>query len=204
MQDYDYLWPGIAAALLAFLFPVYWLSEFLSGIDGLSQSVSHNIQTLSLSDAIFVVLALLTIYVYLSLRRILNDQLNFKKVDILIYLMIAVNIIFLSTIFFDIWTSIASDHSFRVVEPTLVTLAIAIGVGSLIVAGILDILLAIILLRSSTELPLIWRVFAVLTLVQGVFELSVIFHFVVIIVFPASLMVLAAAFLRKPESVELV
>ena len=204
MQDYDYLWPGIAAALLAFLFPAYWLSEFLSGVDGLSQSVSYNIQTLSLGDAMFVVLAMLTIYVYLSLKRILNDQLNFKKVDVLIYLMIAVNILFLTTVFFDVWTAVASDQSFRAAEPTLVTLAIVIGVGSLIVVGILDILLAIILLRSGTELPLIWRVFAVLTLVQGVFELSVIFHFVVVIVFPASLLVLATAFLRKPESVELV
>lgn len=204
MQDYDYLWPGIAAALLAFLFPVYWLSEFLSGIDGLSQSVSYNIQTLNFSDAIFVVSAVLTIYVYLSLKRILNDQLNFKKVDILIYLMIAVNIIFLATIFFDIWTAVVSEQRFRSAESTLVISAIVIGVGSLIVAGVLDILLAVILLRGKTDLPLIWRVFAVLTLVQGIFELSVIFHFVVVIVFPASLLVLATAFLRKPESVELV
>jgi hypothetical protein len=204
MQDNDYIWPGIAAATLALLFPIYWFGEVFASVDGIAEAVSRNIQTLGGSDLLFVVVALLTVYVYWSLKRILNDQFNFTKVDVLVYLMIGINLVFLATLSLDIWCSMVSEERFLEVESTLVTIAVAVGIGSLIVAGVIDILIAVFLLRHSALFSPIWKVFAVLTLVQGILEVSVFLHFAVLIVFPASLIVLMIAFVRKPESIEVV
>lgn len=83
---------------------------------------------------------------------------------------------------------------------------IATGVtfACLIAFGVIDIVIGVILLTKGNELPSTLKVLAVISIIQGILELSVILFFLVIITFPIYMIILAIYFLRKPETLEVV
>jgi len=70
--------------------------------------------------------------------------------------------------------------------------------------GIIDIIigLMIILQRHRFSLPL--KIFAILSLLGGVFEATIVLSFFVLILYPLALIALAIAFFRPEEVVELI
>ena len=96
MQNKDYLLPGVAAIFVAVISPIYWIGmsspmgDFALGQDMLS---------LGFPDILFASILLLTIYIYLNLKNILNEQLNFNHIDLLVWIYAAINILWMSTLF---------------------------------------------------------------------------------------------------------
>ena len=204
MQNKDYFLPGIAALVLAVIFPLYWFNEIWFGSVGWPDALMANITSVNLSDLVFLVIGLLSIYVYLSLRNILNDQLNFKKIDLLLMLLIGVHVIFLATLGLDVAAALLSEQTVLQFQDTFIGIGLTAGVGTMVLFGLLDILIGAVLLKNSENLPTLLKIFALVTLIQGVLEISVIMSFVSLLSFPVSLIILAVYFLRKPESLEVV
>ncbi|NRA85680.1 MAG: hypothetical protein HRU22_18455, partial [Gammaproteobacteria bacterium] len=144
-------------------------------------------------------MGLLSIYIYYSFKRILHDQLNFKSIDVLLWIMIGVSVVFFGGLFLlDVLpTSVASND-------LLVSMSYAISIGSMIIFGLGDIIIGIILLRHYDKLPSLLKAIAIVSLIQGIFEISIIFNFVVIFSLPVYLIILAVYFLREPEMIEVV
>jgi hypothetical protein len=204
MKNTDYLLPSVAAASVAILFPLYWLGMFPLGGREIVALVWQDIEQISSSDAVFLLLGVLTVYVYYSLMRILNDRLNYQSLNIVLWIMIAVNALFTGTIVLDLIASTLSADALLVNRDALVGTAMAVGGGSMVLFGVLDILIGIVLLRASVPVPSVLKIFAVITLIQGCFEITLFFSFMTLIIFPLGMVVLAVYFISKPDSIEVV
>ena len=84
------------------------------------------------------------------------------------------------------------------------TLALDASIGAIVILGIIDLLIGILLLAKSTELPTLLKIFAIMSVIQGVIGMTVFLSVTLIFIFPITMIILAMFFLRKPESIEIV
>ena len=202
MQNKDYLLPGVAAIFVAVISPIYWL--------GMSPSVGdydilwQDMKSLGFSDILFASILLLTIYIYLNLKNILNEQLNFNHIDLLVLIMVAINILWMSTLFLDVASAVLPENIVTQNEGTFLNIGLSMGIGAIVILGIIDLLIGILLLAKSTELPTLLKIFAIMSVIQGVLGITVVFAATLIFIFPITMIILAMFFLRKPESIEIV
>ena len=202
MQNKDYLLPGVAAIFVAVISPIYWI--------GMSSSVGdydilwQDMMSLGFSDILFASILLLTIYIYLNLKNILNEQLNFNHIDLLVLIMVAINILWMSTLFIDIASAVLSENIVTQNKDAFLMINLSVSIGAIVILGIIDLLIGILLLAKSTELPTLLKIFAIMSVIQGVLGITVVFAATLIFIFPVTMLILAMFFLRKPESLELV
>ena len=104
MQNRDYLLPGVAAIFVAVISPIYWLGMAASVGD--SDVLWQDMMSLGFSDILFASILLLTIYIYLNLKNILNEQLNFNHIDLLVWIYAAINILWVSTLLLDVASAV--------------------------------------------------------------------------------------------------
>ena len=201
MQNKDYLLPGVAAIFVAVISPIYWIGmsspmgDFALGQDMLS---------LGFPDILFASILLLTIYIYLNLKNILNEQLNFNHIDFLVLIMVAINILWMSTLFLDVAITVLPENIVTQNKDTFLNIGLSMSIGAIVILGIIDLLIGILLLTKSTELPTLLKIFAIMSVIQGVLGITVVFAATLIFIFPITLIILAMFFLRKPESLEIV
>jgi len=202
MQNKDYLLPGVAAIFVAVISPIYWLGMAASVGD--SNVLWQDMMSLGFSDILFASILLLTIYIYLNLKNILNEQLNFNHIDLLVWIYAAINILWVSTLLLDVASAVLPENIVSQNEGTFLNIGLSIGVGAIVILGIIDLLIGILLLAKSTELPTLLKIFAIMSVIQGVLGITVVFAATLIFIFPITMIILAMFFLRKPESLELV
>ena len=94
MKSIDYLYPAIAAISITILSPLYWIFELSKYADFENQG--YSVETLfssdmGLSSFIFLFLGLLSIYIYYGLIRLLHDHYNYKKVDVILTILILID-----------------------------------------------------------------------------------------------------------------
>ena len=202
MQNKDYLLPGVAAIFVAVISPIYWI--------GMSSSVGdydllwQDMMSLGFSDILFASILLLTIYIYLNLKNILNEQLNFNHIDLLVLIMVAINILWMSTLFLDIASAVLPENIVTQNKDAFLKINLSVSIGAIVILGIIDLLIGILLLAKSTELPTLLKIFAIMSVIQGVIGITVVFAAMLIFIFPITMIILAMFFLRKPESIEIV
>ena len=202
MQNKDYLLPGVAAILLAVATPIYWL--------GMSPSVGdydilwQDMMSLGFSDILFASCLLLNIYIYLNLKHILNEQLNFNHIDLLVLIMVAINTLWLGTLFLDVASTVLPDNIVTQNKDAFLKINLSVSIGAIVILGIIDLLIGILLLAKSTELPTLLKIFAIMSVIQGVIGMTVFLSVTLIFIFPITMIILAMFFLRKPESIEIV
>lgn len=199
MTHNDYLWPGIAAITVAVLTPFYWgyiaLSDYVEGVGS----------GLVLADWVFVLLYALMIYVYLSLKHILNDQNNFRGIDNLLAMLIGTCVIYVvGSIALELFAPLINDSFGETRNESILVLGTVLTVSCTVVWGVLDIIIGVVLLRNAQALPDLIRIFAIVNLIQGIFEVTIIFSFFAIVIFSIACLILAIHFLRKPEMIEVV
>jgi hypothetical protein len=202
MQNKDYLLPGIAAILLAVLNPIYWLG--MSQWVGDSYILGQDMMSLGFSDILFASILLLSIYIYLNLKNILNEQLNFNHIDLLVWIYAAINILWMSTLFLDVAITVLPENIVTQNKDTFLNIGLSMSIGAIVILGIIDLLIGILLLAKSTELPTLLKIFAIMSVIQGVIGITVVFAATLIFIFPITMIILAMFFLRKPESIEIV
>ena len=202
MQNKDYLLPGVAAIFVAVISPIYWFGMAASVGD--SDVLWQDMMSLGFSDILFASILLLTIYIYLNLKNILNEQLNFNHIDLLVWIYAAINILWVSTLLLDVASAVLPENIVTQNEGTFLNIGLSMGIGAIVILGIIDLLIGILLLAKSTELPTLLKIFAIMSVIQGVLGITVVFAATLIFIFPITMIILAMFFLRKPESLELV
>jgi hypothetical protein len=202
MQNKDYLLPGVAAIFVAVISPIYWLGMAASVGD--SDVLWQDMMSLGFSDILFASILLLTIYIYLNLKNILNEQLNFNHIDLLVWIYAAINILWVSTLLLDVASAVLPENIVSQNDGAFLNIGLSIGVGAIVMLGIIVLLIGILLLAKSTELPTLLKIFAIMSVIQGVLGITVVFAATLIFIFPITMIILAMFFLRKPESLEIV
>lgn len=195
----DYLLPGIVAISLAIIFPVYWVLMFNYRLDEVANWAGLIEYKLDIYSWLFLAIGATSIYLYAYFKKILHDQLNFKAIDVLLTLMIINSAIFFTGVF------IADVLSYYGLAHGWTTAGVHIfSVICMVIFGILDIVIGIVLLANNKQIPTYLTILAAISILLGLFEISVIFSIASIILFPIYLLFLATMFLRKPETVEVV
>ena len=202
MQNRDYLLPGVAAIFVAVISPIYWLGMAASVGD--SDILWQDMMSLGFSDILFASILLLTIYIYLNLKNILNEQLNFNHIDLLVWIYAAINILWVSTLLLDVASAVLPENIVSQNKDTFFKIGLSVSIGAIVILGIIDFLIGILLLAKSTELPTLLKIFAIMSVIQGVLGITVVFAATLIFIFPITMIILAMFFLRKPESLEIV
>jgi len=202
MQNRDYLLPGVAAIFVAVISPIYWLGMAASVGD--SDVLWQDMMSLGFSDILFASILLLTIYIYLNLKNILNEQLNFNHIDLLVWIYAAINILWVSTLLLDVASAVLPENIVSQNKDTFLNIGLSVSIGAIVILGIIDLLIGILLLAKSTEPPTLLKIFAIMSVIQGVLGITVVFAATLIFIFPITMIILAMFFLRKPESLELV
>jgi len=205
MSNNDYTLPGIAAITLAVLFPMYWISLILSGaFDSMSQFYYSTIE-FTLSDLCFVVLGILSIYIYLSFKRLLNNQIGFAAVNIPLNLIIATcAVYFVGLSALEIMIDLFGGSLGLAIHKFVLNANSAIAVGSLIVFGVADILIGAMILKNVSDDSMGLKVLAIIMIIQGVLEISIIFSAALILVFPITMVAMSLVFLQKRGVLEVI
>ena len=201
MEQREQMTSGIAAIALAALFPIYWIFSLSDAMGDFEASIRANLSALNFNDLLFLVLGILEVYVYLSLRKTLRDYMGTAAAQLLLLLMCIAVIVFHSTLIFDLYLAISPSSQ---VIDSLNNIAIAISIGGLIIYSILGLVFAILLMLKAKEISPLIKVFSVLLLISCALQLTVVFSFVSLFLFPAAMLVLAIYFFKDRASLEVI
>lgn len=198
MDTATYKGAGGAAIVLALLFPVYWLFALASFS---LEALREDFVTLSGWDALFVIIGLLEIVVYLALARLCRDQLGGTVSAICLFIMAGMVAIFHATTIVDALHVMALSSA---ASDTLVGLGMIVGLVSLFLYTLAALALSISLLIRFKELPTLMCCFAIGLLIACLLQFTVVLGVLNTFLFPLLLLLLAVHFLRGEHSVEVV
>ncbi|MGK0375963.1 MAG: hypothetical protein ACJA2E_002451 [Arenicella sp.] len=205
MNNSDYTLAGIAAIALAILFPLYWVIAISSGMFDSGISFYQSVIGFAWSDLLFVFVGLLTVYVYLCLKRLLNQQYGFSGVNLPLNILIVCSAIyFFALAALDLVMDVFGDGLGLSVHKFVINANITIGVGGLLVFGVADILMGVLLLKNSDNDSSILKTLAIVAIIQGIIEITIIFSPALIAIWPLMLVVLAILFMHKPDQLEVI
>jgi hypothetical protein len=196
MNARQYHLPALAACLVAVGFPLLWIVDAarvsLSGWDSVNWSGP------GFSDFVFLALGVLSIIAYLGLRNWLRERLNYDRLDVPLLVMVGLLGAFHGFMFsLTLLGLVASDEAVGV-------MAVAAWVGFTVLFGIVDLVIAILLLRDHTQLPGLVMPFAIVTGLLGLLELTVILALGALVLVPLVMVLMALCLVYRPDYLEVV
>ena len=81
--------------------------------------------------------------------------------------MVAINILWMSTLFLDIASTVLPDNIVTQNKDAFLKINLSVSIGAIVILGIIDLLIGILLLAKSTELPTLLKIFAIMSVIQG-------------------------------------
>lgn len=202
----NYLKPGIAAITLALLFPIYWSSVFIFGSDGRDfiDVMRQEVQTFSGFDILFLLIGALEIYIYVSLSRAIEAQLNSSATKILLMIMIASVGLLHGLVFVDFYLAIYPLEATSSSIDSVVGTSVVMSISALVVYSIAGLILSVVLLMQSQGNAPMLKYFGILLLIVCLLQITIFLAIFNLILFPVSLIVLAFYFLKDPETLEVI
>ena len=200
MNENRFSLAGWLSVVAAVLFPLAFIIEGIT--DMATQCGDVDIPWgLGPADALFLLYAALAIYLLMEFKRLMFEYYSFREIGTVINISIFWHIAFyggsfiLETLFTTVWPQ--NDLA----APLFLLVFWIVGIA---VAGIIDIVMGVILLRHRSRFSTPVNVFAVLIIITGFFEGTVILSFMALLLVPATYVAMAFIFLRRPEEVEFV
>ena len=202
----NHIKPGVAAIVLALLFPLYWTFVLVIGVNGtdLINNLRADLLELSWLDGLFLLIGALEIYIYYSLVRVFNDRLPSNTAKVMLYIIIGSVVLFHLTVLIDVFLAISQAGLSPDTIDVLVTVTAYLFVATLVVFVIAGIGLSISILTQSDSVAPILKAFAILLLVICILQATVLFAMLNLILFPIALVMLAVYFFKDPETLEIV
>jgi len=200
MDENKYRLAGWLAIVQAVLFPVsvtFGIAEaaVAGGIFNIKRPF------IGPSDLIMIIFTGIAVYTLLMFRRLLHERYNYHDLDILIIISIWWAIMFqvvglglgiLAMIFWPVDTIIMAVVFLVFLTAAMVTI------------GIVDILIAVKLLKVKENFSEFIRGFAYITLAAGICEVTVLLSPMALVMVPISAIILALIFFRDQQEVEFV
>jgi hypothetical protein len=197
MTENKYSRAGWIAIASAAIFPLMFILGFAESIVKF-RAFNFTGPHIGPSDAIGILHAVFCIYVLIMLRKFLNERLEFRGIDTLIAI--------------SIWWLIAFQFLGITLKGILMLLwpipeaIYAISFGSLLVVmlifiGVVDILIGVKLFGIKKSLSPLLLAYAYVTLIGGIFEVSLIFAGFALILVPVTNVILGILFIKAKEQV---
>lgn len=190
---------GWLALTQAILFP-------LSIIVGVAQSIigakAFGIEgpVVGPADMIGVLMTAIGVYVLVIFRRLLHERFNFHGVDVLITVAIWWVVVFeIGGIALKLFMMLIPFSP--IVETIMLLIFFSMG---MVVVGIVDIMMAVRLLKMKAEMSDLLCAYVYITLAAGIAEVSVVLSFMSFILFPVASVILGLVFFKEKEQAEFV
>jgi hypothetical protein len=208
METNRYQLAGWLSITMAVLFPLGMFLGFLQNIIAKTK-FDYGVPSLGPSDPIMIIFTVFGVYVLLSFRSFLHERYDYHSIDTPIILTIWWSVIIsVVSLFFKIMFTLGgfriSAHPDREVMLSMSIGVILFMVVSLIFIGIVDLIIAIRLLRVKESLSGSLRILAYVSLVAGICEISLILAPLSLILVPVTNVVIGLILLREKEVLEFV
>ena len=185
-------WLSIALAVLLPLLFAFGLAETFIG----KHMMGIVDPDLTIEDLSTVLIAAVIIFVLLMLRKLLNRRYNYSKADRPIKAAIIWYIAFTIASF---GMMIFTDTTWPAPDQTSIYALIIFWIVSMTSAGIIEIFLGLRLLQITDRKNELIKVFAYVTLIMGVLELTVVLSPLALILMPVWCVTAAMVFLREKD-----
>ena len=201
MSDNRFQTAGWLAIVSAILFPLGIVLRIGQGLIGFSK-FRFNAPTFGPGEIVFLVYLVFIVYVLLMFRKLLNERYNLHDLDALILISIWWGIIFQAGSYI-LW------GLFALMSPPVSEAAIGITyflfkAVAMITIGVVDILIAVKLLKIKEILNDLLKAFAIISLAAGICELTVILSPISWILVPVSCIIIGMMLLQENEGLEFV
>jgi hypothetical protein len=195
MDENRYQLAGWLAITQAILFPLAFVISIAQGLIGVA-AFGYRGPVFGPSDLLFIIFTGISVYTLTMFRRFLNERYNYHGVDTLILLAICWGIVFqISSLALRIWVITIWPVS----ETALNIVYLTFFAVSMIVAGIVDILIAVKLLQIRQSVNELVRAFTYITLASGLAEVSVVLAPIALFLVPVYCVILGLIFFKKEE-----
>lgn len=200
MRSTKYSIAGWLAIVGAVIFPIAFFVGFIHDI--ISKVKLHYYgPNFGPGDILFILFTGIAVYTLSVFRDLLNERYNTHKLDTLINISIGWVILFqvcnlcIKGIFIALWP--VPKEALTITYVCFMTIA-------MVTIGIVDILIAVRLLRIGEVQDDLLKAYAYITMVAGVLEASVFLCLLSMILVPISSVILGMILLREKEGVEFV
>jgi hypothetical protein len=200
MPENRYSLAGWLAIAQAVLFPLAFGMSIVQDIIGKAAFRFHG-PIFGPSDLLFIIFTGLGVYVLLMFRKLLNERYNYHGIDTLIIISIWWGILFqISSLGLKAYAIVLG------LEPrlTLALIYLSFFAVAMLTIGVVDILIAVRLLKIKDKLNDLLRALAYITIIAGILEASIVLSPLALILVPVTCVILGMIFLREKEEVEFV
>jgi len=189
-----------APALLAVLFPFYWITFLGQSFNGFEEAFKQDLLRLNWRDVLFVLIGALEVFVYISLSKHLKCYLNANAARLLLLMMASLVTLFHLTVVFDIYLALTQHNS---LSENISFAAMILSLGSL---GIFTLVAAVFSIVSlvNKQFPPLLKAFCVLMLLMCILQMTIVLAFTNVFLFPAALLILSIYFVKEREELEVI
>lgn len=196
MNERRYHLHAIAACLVAVGLPVFWMLDI--ALSGLGDWRSIATQRFNIGDLVFLALGGLMIFAYLGLRDWLRERLNYRNLDWPLLILMGLTAVFHGVFF------LLALASLLLPADAIALLGITAWIGFSVLFGVVDIAIAIVLVRDRDQLPGLLILYAVISGLLGLLELTVILSVGALVLIPLQMAVLALTLVYRPDVLEVI
>ncbi|MDP7591287.1 MAG: hypothetical protein QF552_01040 [Litorilituus sp.] len=203
MNSQTNLFAGIAAAILAILFPLYWSTIFGSVYSDFDVTFKQDLISLDAKDALFVLIGVLEAGIYLYLSKCLDEYLNTTTARYLLNIMAGLVVLFHLTVLVDIYLAMPGVNIHTETINSMISMTLVVTLISLALFAIIGIVFSIIVLINQA-LPAMIKTFVLLLLIICILQITVVLAFMNIFLFPAAMIVVSVYFVKEKQEIEVV
>jgi len=200
MEGNRYRLAGWLSIVTALLFPAIFVTGIVQQVVA-GRALGYHGPTLGPSEGLGLVLAGISVYVLIVFRRFLNERYEFGGLNTLITLSIIWNIVFQVM-------GLGIDGLMMLAWPVARTAYLVISLGFLgifmLTIGVIDILIGVRLMQARRPFSELLRVFAVISIVSGVLEVSVVLSPLALLLVPVNAVMLGIILLREKDEADFV
>lgn len=153
------------------------------------------------SDILMLIFTAIGIYTLLMFKKLLNEHYGYHDLNLLIYISIWWAVMFEVI---GLGIGLTAMAIWPVDKVVFMVIYIIFFAGAMVAIGIVDILIAVKLLKIKENFGEYVRAFAYISLVAGICEVTVFLAPLSLILIPVSAIVLALIFFRDTQAVEYV
>jgi hypothetical protein len=199
MNENRYAPAGWLALAQAVLFPLAFIIGIVQTIVGAAAFRYHG-PVIGPADAISILVTGISVYVLLMFRKLLNERYDFHGADLLIIIAIWWAVLFeIGALILKVIFILITLPDVAEAVTSLCYLSVA-----MVTIGIIDIMLAVQLLKIKDRMDDLFRAYVYITMASGILEVSVILSIFSLILFPISSVILGMVFLKQKEEVDFV
>lgn len=196
-----YVLAGWLAIAMAVLFPLGFLMGFIQEIIAGRMAGGWFIPTFGTAEVIFLANTIISVYVYLRLRKLLNERYHYGGINILITLSIVWIILFMVE---SLAIKLIMIALWPMKDLTAMMIQAPVMVFNLLSIGVIDLFIGLRLISQKEKLGERFTAFAYITLIAAICELTLILTPIALILIPVSSVILGMIFLREKEEVEFI